>query len=489
MPPESPASSSLRLTRRTLLGCLGLAGLAGGGLLWRQRPNRWRSGFTIHLLPPNSPAGQPSLAAGIQWIVEAHLATLAPACVVNIASQDAPAPLKRRSFQLQLSPIRQGSQLQVGCRWRRTGGAWTEVPGKPESPALAMGALLAALPEPFAADREARLLPRAPELAWELIELASVRPGQIRAAGMRERVKNLVAQAPDCATAWCLSGFAAYRELLSRSDWIAEDRALAETCLKRALELLPGLPFAAAELTQMLSDFGENRAALEVLSQAIWIHPHSELLLRRLAYSARNGGLLEVARQALVQRDEWTGHLGGIENSLLYLGEIDRFEEGVLAEAKGRGWVPAHQFYMGYAALVRGNRDESLRRLREVKGAWSEARFGRAGYTLWTFLEGRTQESLEALEKLVQQHLSLRTPDGEFILKLAELMALHGKEHRALDLATRAASHGFGCVQWFEQSPLLASIRHFLRFQALLHTLRERQAALADRFPPSAFGF
>ena len=106
-----------------------------------------------------------------------------------------------------------------------------------------------------------------------------------------------------------------------------------------------------------------------------------------------------------------------------------------------------------------------------------------------TFLEGRMEESLEALERLVQQHLALRTPDGEFILKLAELMALHGKEGRALDLAVRASSHGFLCVQWYEQSPFLATIRAYPRFQAMLDGVRERQALLTERFSLSAFGF
>jgi len=479
------------MTRRAMLGvgCLGVAGLVGGGYLWQHRPIRWRRGFTVHLLPPDAPTGEPRFLRGLQWVIQAHLATLAPACVASVPHPDIPLPAKRSAFQLQLRPSRQGDLLCLGFRWRRAGGAWTEVSGKPDAPAQAVSAFLAALPEHVEQDREARLLPRSPELAWELFDLAPIRVPLSETFGLRARLDRLVAQAPECATAWCILGRATYHELLLRRDWTPEERALAEVCMNRALGLVPGMPVAAGELAQMLSDFGENGAALAVLSRAIRIHPHSEMLLNRLAYSARNAGLLDVAHRALLERETWMGHLGGIENTLLYLGEIGRFEEGILMQVQNEGWNSARRFYMGYAALVRGDRDEALRRLREAKGEWSDTRFGDTGFTLWTFLEGRTQESLEALEKLVQQNLTIRTPDGEFILKLAELMALHGKENRAIDLAVRAASHGFGCVQWYERSPLLAPIRVFLRFQALLHTLRERQASQADHFPPSAFGF
>ncbi len=477
------------MTRRTLLGGLGLAGLVSGGLLWHWRPHRWRPGFTVHLLPPDPSSDERDLISGLQWVIQAHLASLGPACVVGVPGPDNLLPSVRRAFQLQLRPSRQGGLLSLASRWRRPGGPWNEVPGTPEAPRQALSTFLAALPEPFTADREAHFLPRSPELAWELFELASTRTPLSQRVGLRTRLDRLVRKEPDCALAWCLLGSAAHQDLLIRPDWTLEDRALAEACLNRALELVPGLPLAAGESAQLFSDFGENRAALGVLSRAIRFHPNSEVLLRRLAYSARNAGLLDVARSALLRREAWVGQVGGIENALLYLGESRRFEEGILTQVKAEGWSPSHRFFMGYAALVRGDRNESLRRLRETGGVWSESRFGRLGFTLWTFLEGRTQDSLAALEGLVQQHLTLRAPDGEFILKLAELMALHGQENRALDLATRAASHGFGCVQWYEQSPLLASIRGFLRFQALLHTLRERQATLADHFPPGAFGF
>jgi len=485
-PPNIPIR---RISRRALLGSLGAAGLAGGGLLWWQRSDRRRPGFTVHLLPPDSPAGGFAPLSGLQWVIQAHLATLAPACVLAVPNSELLLPANRPAFQLQLQPVRQDDSLALSFRWRRAGDSWHEVTGIPGLPFQAVSTFLAALPEPFAPDREARLLPRSTELAWELFDLASNRAGFSGPMGLRTRLDSLVAKAPDCALAWCIFGRAAYLDLLNRRDWAPTDRAQAELCLKKALTLVPGLPFAAGSLAQMFSDFGENRAALQVLSKAIGVHPHSEVLLRRLAYSARNAGLLEVANHAVLQRESWMGHLGGIENTLLYLGEIGRFEEGILAETRGKAWLPAQRFYMGYAALVRGDRNEALRRLREAKGDWSEARFGRIGFTLWTFLEGRTQESLEALEKLVQEHLTVRTPDGEFILKLAELMVLHGKDNRALDLAARAASHGFGCVQWYERSPLLAPIRSFLRFQALLLTLRERQANLAEHFPPRTFGF
>lgn len=484
------AQAPFSMTRRTLLGCLGASvGLAGAGLLWHQRPNRWRSGFTIHLLPPEATSGDSCNLPGLQWVLRAHLTALAPAFVVTSSRPDALLPLKRRAFHLQVRPQRQDNQLCLNFRWRRTGGPWHEVSAPPQPPAQAIATFLTRLPEPFDPDSDAHLLPRQPELAWEILDLAPIKNALSKSPMLRAQLDGLVAKAPQCALAWCLFGSAAYQNILASADWLPEDRALAETCLRRAMDLVPGLPNAAGELAQMYSDLGQNGAALEVLAQAIRLHPHSEFLLRRLSYSARNAGLLDVAQHALLKREAWMGHVYGIENALLYLGEYGRFEEGILAQVQAEGWSPALKFYFAYVALVRGDREEALRRLREAGSPWSQARFGRLGFALWAWLEGKPKESLEALEKLVLQHFTLRTPDGEFILKLAELMALHDKPYRALDLATRAAAHGFGCAQWYEKSPFLAPIRDFLRFQALLHTLRERQAAQADHFPPSEFGF
>jgi len=483
--PSTPSESTL--SRRALLGSLGVAGLVGAGLLWMQRPSRWREGFSIHLMPSDAPT---NFLPGLLWVTQSHLETLAPACVIRSPHPDWPFPTSQRAFQLQLRPSRQGDLLCLGFRWRRGGKAWQEVTGTPAPPTEAMENFLKALPETFGTDSQARLLPRSPGLAWELLELPPIWTRLSHSPEFRSRLERLVAQAPECALGWCLLGCAAYQEVVTKPDWIPEERALAEDSLTRALSLAPGLPFAAGDLAQMMSDFGKNGSALEILAQAIRIHAHSGLLLLRIAYSARNAGLLSVAKYAVLKHDTQTGHEGGIENTFLYLGDFKRFENWILTGVKRtQTWTPPLRFYMSYSALLQGDRVEALRRLRETGTGWSQARFGQIGFVLMTFLEGRMEESLEALERLVQQHLALRTPDGEFILKLAELMALHGKEGRALDLAVRASSHGFLCVQWYEQSPFLATIRAYPRFQAMLDGVRERQALLAERFSLSAFGF
>lgn len=482
-----PAPSS-GLSRRLFLGTLGAAGLAGAGLLWRHRPKRWRSGFTIHLLPLQEASGSPHKLIGLQRILQIHLASLGPGFVVSLSNPETELPQKKRAFRLQIKPSRHGDDLRLDYRWQRAGGPWNEVQGHPLPPNQAVAAFLASLPEPAPLDEHGLLLPQDPALAWELIELAQIQMSFSMVPGMRERIEAVVAEAPGSALAWCIFGHLAYLEIQNRRNWSAEDRALAESCMKRAIQLLPGMPFAAGELSQMLSDFGENQASLTVLAKALRLHPHSEILLRRLAYSARNAGLMEVAHRAAQKREVRMGRPQGIENTWLYLGDYQRFEQAIQREGESEGWIPAHRFYMAYSALAQGDRERALSFLRMAPVVRQGHRFRELEYLLLNLLEGNTAESMEVMERLVQNHLSNRTPDGEFILKLAELMALHGKDHRALDLAVRAASHGFWCVEWYERSPFLGPVRHFLRYQALLHTLRERQAPVLRDFPPSAFG-
>ncbi|MDP2877840.1 MAG: hypothetical protein Q8O00_16745, partial [Holophaga sp.] len=410
--------SKSTLTRRALLGALGIAGLAGAGLLWTQRPSRWRESIIIHLLPQDAPAG---FLPGLHWIAQSYLETLAPATVIRIPHPDWPFPTSQRAFQLQFRPSRQGDFLCLSFRWRRGGEAWHDVPGIPAPPAEAMTTFLNALPETFGSEPHGRLLPRSLDLSWELLNLPTIWTRLSSSPDFRPRLDRLIAQAPECALGWCLLGCAAYQEVVTKPDWIPEDRALAEHALNRALSLVPGLPFAAGDLSQMMSDFGKNGPAMEILAKAIRIHAHSGLLLKRIAYCARNAGLLDVAKAAALKHDRQTGHEGGVENTFLYIGDFKHFEAWILTAVQSRdAWSPPLRFYMGYSAMVQGNKNEALRRLREAGDNWSQARFGRMGFALMTLLEGRMEESLEALESLVQQHLALRAPDGEFILKLAE---------------------------------------------------------------------
>ncbi len=486
MPHPDPSAPYNLWTRRAWIGGMGLAALAGAGLAWHLRPDRFRQGFTVHLLPPDSPEGPQRYQVGLQWCLQVHLSTLAPACVIPVRNPEARLPQGRSAFQLQLRPSRHGDRLALGFRWRRSGTPWVTQEGSPELPRISLAALLQALPEPVAPDREARLLPRDPDSAWTLFETAPSSSGGLTNTA-RSRLERLLADEPRCAAAWCVLGAAGFQDLLNTSTWIPADRERTEAHFRRALAIVPGLPQAAGDLSQFLSDLGDHTGALEELASAIRIRPHAELLLRRLAYSARNAGLLPLAQRAVLELEARTGHLSGIENTLLYLGELDRFEAGIRAQGEEVGWHPSHRFYLGYAALIRGNALESSRRLYGTEGTWGGTRFGRLGFVLWAYLEGRIPESRDTLEGLVREHLALRAPDGEFIIKLAELMQLLGDSSRALDLVFQAASSGFTCVQWYEQSPFLAPIRPLPRFQALLFTLRERQAQNARRFPPGHF--
>lgn len=487
MPPPESQDRAPELSRRLWLGGLGALAL-GSGLLLHLKGRRRDSGVTVHLLLPERPTALLPHQVGLQWVVRALLECRAQACVAEVPPDPAvPIPMPAGCFQIRLQSRREGDRLALPFQWRRPVADWVEVPGPLLPPGEAIADFLGRLP--FGVDRSRldRSLPAQPAQVWELLELV---PRRVFTEGSEvwARVRALQAAAPRASLVWCLGGLARAERLALRQDWSAADRTELEESFRQAQALESGLPVATVAWAKFLSNLGDPVRSLEILAQGLRTHPYSEALLNGLAYSARNAGVLDLAQRALLRRERLIGFLCGIENTLLYRGEYARFEEGLRWELGLHRWAPAHRFYLGYSALLQGRPEEALQRLRETGQAWGGSRFGRAGDILQKILEGRKPEARQALDALAGEHLGLRSPDGEFILKLGEFMILLGDANEGMDLAVRATAQGFFCAEWLEQNPLLAPIRTWPRFQAILHGLRERAALHARRFPPAAFG-
>lgn len=480
---------------RRLLRAAGLLALLPlvAWVAYRTWPLRWLPPVQVQLVDLPVPDGGLDLdqRGGLLSLTQGLLEAQRSAAVWRTPTlQDLACEPGARLFQIQLRPRRVGGLLALDFRWRRLGEAWQEVALPPAEPGPAFERFRQELPFWVRAPRSETLIPSDSRAAWELIALNGRRTSDATLPDLRARLEALAKGHPSCASAWIALGRVALSDLLLRSNRGIEERDQAHGALEQALGASPDHPVALALLAQLHTDLGEPSEALESLGPALRVHPRVESLLRQAAYSARTAGLLEVAARAAERRAHPVDAPLGLENTFLYRGDSDRFEAHLLREAEATGWtIPAHRFYWGYLALVRGDPAGARVRFQPRPGiGWSPQRFGRLARLYFEICEGRTEQARELLTQLQRDHMALRAPDGEFTFKLAEAAAFLGDPVLALDLAALAASHGFGCTAWYEASPLLQPIRSHPRFQALLRTLRERQASLEARFPPGYFG-
>lgn len=482
------------MKRRAAVSLAGLAVLlALAWLLPPRTPLTWLPPLGIQLSTSPDPAGSmdPILRSGLETLVQTLLESQRGATVVRTTSGHELQPHQGTRFlRLDLRPRREGRMLALDFRWREGSGPWHEVPSHPMAPREALDTFRSALPFWVRPAASGLLLPGDPDDAWSLVEFSGRSGGDPARPDLRLRAQALADRHPDCATAWWTLGRVAFSELLIQANRKPEDRDTAFRALERCLELCPTHGSALVYLAQAHSDLGEPSRALERLAPALRAQPRVNGLLQQVAYSARCAGLLDVARRAVDRRQEAVRVPLGIENTLLYLGAWDDFEAQLLAEVEAQGWnAPAQRFYWGYVTLLRGDRVLATRRYQPAPGqGWSPYRFGRLARLFSDICEDRTDSAQTLLRQLLEDHQALRAPDGEYTLKLAEAAALLGERELALDLAGLAATHGFSCVAWYEQDPLLVSLRSAPRFRDMLQNLRLRQADLQRRFPPEAFG-
>jgi hypothetical protein len=146
-------------------------------------------------------------------------------------------------------------------------------------------------------------------------------------------------------------------------------------------------------------------------------------------------------------------------------------------------------FNLGYAALLRGRREEAARRFQEAENdAATEGHF-RALAKIFRFqIEGRTADARQALDVLDRSRMGLQVPDGEFTFTMAEAAAFLGEEGLAMDLAQRAFSQGFICAAWYRGSPFMAGLQGLPRWHSILQHVDERQARVAALHQTGDFG-
>lgn len=332
------------------------------------------------------------------------------------------------------------------------------------------------------------LLPASSKGFWNLVQASTLRLQNADLPLAQDLAQTLVQQEPGCAEAWWLLGNLKYRALLSE-PFRSEPGNLQETMdiFQKGEQLVPGHPRGSFLRSQLLTNSGSHREALEALFEGLRSHPNSPLLLSGLVYAARNAGLFELAKKAAERRDRKAFpefQPLTIDILFLYLNDWPRFELS-LADQPGHLRNTIQRFYRGYLALLRNRNADAIE---AFKAAESVPR----GYPHYIHLarayrlavEGSREDALLEMHALERERRGMRVPDGEFTLRMAEGYALAGDLDSAMELASRAFGQGFGATLWFERSPLLEPLKGSPRWRTLIQHVRERQGLLEDRFPP-----
>ncbi|HJW08779.1 MAG TPA: hypothetical protein VJ483_04045 [Holophagaceae bacterium] len=328
------------------------------------------------------------------------------------------------------------------------------------------------------------LVPPEPEAFAELVELMGG-PRDAPREDLDHRAQSLVASHPRCASAREAWAFFTTRLMVEGTPPSLDAKQRCEQNMREALDACPGHPRLVATLAYFLTDSGRQREALELGLDALERRPQAPLVLGSLAYAGRTGGLLELADRALDRQAAVTGlprvHTGLADNTRLYMGDLDRFEQGLPRVDVETIRV----FYQGYARLLRKDPQGALAFFKQAEQPLhGTAIFLRLSAVYRLALEGRQAESLVALEQLENERVQVRVPDGEITFKVAEAFGYLGQPHRALEVMGKAAIQGFGCTPWYERSPFLAEARKLPAWPRLHQTLQERQQLLEQRFSP-----
>lgn len=228
---------------------------------------------------------------------------------------------------------------------------------------------------------------------------------------------------------------------------------------------------------------------MRVLVAARSTHPDISNLYSGLAYAGRTCGLLEGAQRALAERSRIVGTLQVpegwfVENTFLYSGRWDEFRK-VIPKRKD----PIFQFYEGYLDLLEGHPAIALPLFQEgASDRRTSLPFSDLCEIYALALQGDRVMALTKLRAFDEARGHLRVPDGELTFKVAEAYAYLGQVDDALTAAGRAFAQGFGCLAWYDRSPLFAPARGSLRWKAFRQHVVDRQTLLERNYPPDSFG-
>lgn len=462
---------------------------AGAWKVWRSYEAR-RSPRIV-MLDPAVAGIDRDCAAGLGRLLRDQLEVSAASTVIVVPQAQGDIP--SGDLLLRFSGRREGDSLSLRAEWiqagkRASGAAWAAYETPMAAPAEAFRRLEGGLPVVSLHPGAGSLVPRDTRRFWDLARQTAVQQ-DVAADADLEASRRLAESAPDSAAAWVNLGEHIYRNLWTQpaDGDLPQGRAI--QAFDRALALVPGYPRAALLKGMLLADMGDQRSALRALADARALRPQVPDIYSGMAYAARTSGLLEGALRALAARDRLTRPFRisedwFAENTYLYSGRREDFRSSLPGNHD-----PLFLFYRGYLDLAEGDRAGALPLFEEgAADRGTSIPFSDLCAVYALAIQGRQDEALGDLRVFEEERGRLRIPDGELTFKVAEAYAFLGRPEEALTTAGRAFAQGFGCLAWYEQSPLFGPARHSLRWEGLREHIQGRQKLLEEAFPPDSFG-
>ena len=284
-----------------------------------------------------------------------------------------------------------------------------------------------------------------------------------------EQYEKCVQMDPSYAPAWARLG---------RARWLWEkynantDQGIraADEAFQRAFRLNPNLALAHNFYTLLQVEQGGALDAMKRLLERAQRRRNDPEIFAALVHVCRYCGLLQPsvaahqeARRLDPQIPTSVGHtyfmLGEYEQALEHCGGDFGFAAGMIMAAMGRV-------------------QEAIDVLHDKEGTQA-GRLSKSFITmLRAHLEGNREQSLEAIEQLRQA--AFRDPEGLYYV--ARQLARLGERDAALEMLSRAITHGYFCYPGMLRDPWLDSLRGQKEFIEILRKAQERHREAVKSF-------
>ncbi len=270
----------------------------------------------------------------------------------------------------------------------------------------------------------------------------------------RDLYRQCVDEDPAFAPAWAKLGRCHRLVAKYHLDRPEENRAYAERCFRRALELDPELPVAHKLYAHHQAEMGRARDAMTALVGLARRNPNDAETFAGLVHACRYCGLLDASEAANREARRLDPH---IWTSSVYTwwarGEFER----IVAETADAG-----DFQLRVMALEGlGLRDEARRVLAAAAATLSPV-FAAIRSGLARLL-AEEPGAAESFANIVEAHT-----DPEAFFMYASVQAHFGDREHAFDRLARAVDHGFSVPQALREHPWLAPLRDAEHFGALV---------------------